>query len=132
MVWLACLHAMTDTEAKKIAKVIGIKDISVDMTGIVNVNLVDGKHGPVFIYIGKSFRNALPLRILKCRQYDKSFKPFIEYLLKQSADGVGCIMIDSDCRYVNLIDAYETAETLLVKYDLKFYKKNRKAKKSKS
>lgn len=130
--WLACLHAMTDIEAKKIAKAIGIKDISVDVTGVVNVKLDDGKQGPVFIYTGKSFSNALPLRILKCRQYDNSLKPFIEYLLKQSADGIRCAMIDSSCGHVSLIDAYETAETLLVKHDLKFCKKNKKAKKSKS
>ena len=125
---------MTDLECKKICKLLDIKEIWLNDEGVVCIRTFKQEIGHVFIY-EDNFSSALPLRVMKLpSKHSSSQKNLLEMLLKQSADGIKSVTVgllsDSPHHFPGkrkLIDAYESVESLLVQYDLKFSCKKRKS-----
>lgn len=124
---------MTDLECKKICKLLDIKDIYLNDDGVVAVCTSKNEVGHVYIY-EDNFSSALPLRIFKLSsKHSSQKKNLLETLLKQSADGIRCALvglIDTDTHAFpgkrKLLEANESIESLLVRYDLKFSHKSKK------
>ncbi len=128
---------MTDLECKKICKLLDINEIWLNDEGVVAVSTNNNVVGRVYIY-KDNFWRARPLRIFKLSsKHSSSKKNLLELLLKQSADGIKSaavgLLSDSPRHFPGkrkLIDAYESIESLLVQYDLKFSHKNKKKSRS--
>ena len=118
---------MTDLECKKICKLLDINEIWLNDEGVVCIRTSKQEIGHIFIY-EDNFSNALPLRVMKLSsKHSSPEKSLLELLLKQSADGIksAAVGLLSDSLHHfpgkrKLIDAYESIESLLVQYDLKF------------
>ena len=127
---------MTDLECKKICRLLDIKDIYLNDDGVVAVCTNKNEVGCVYIY-EDNFSSALPLRIFKLssKHYSQK-KHLLETLLKQSADGIRCALVGLiDAGGIDthafpgkrkLLEANESIESLLVRYDLKFSHKSKK------
>lgn len=126
---------MTDLECKKICKVLDIKDIWLNADNVVCIKNSKNEIGQVHVY-EDSMSNALPLRMLKIQAKHSSKKNFIELLLKQSADGIRSALIIPGYHSMKpqskmkLMNAYESIESFLVKYEilLSYKKKSKKSK----
>lgn len=120
---------MTDLECKKICKLLDIKDLWLNQDGVLCVMSGKNEVGQVYIY-EDNFSYALPLRMLKMPSKGHSRKKtLLKFLFKSSSEGIKSALIGLTVDTNNLctlpskrklLDAYESIESLLVQYDLKF------------
>lgn len=127
---------MTDLECKKICKVLDIKDIWLNAENVVCVKNSKNEIGQVYVY-EDSMSNALPLRMMKIpAKHSSAKKNFIEFLLKQSADGIRSALIIPGYHSVKsqsktkLMNANESIESFLVRHDMLFSLKKKNKKRS--